>query len=74
VCTLSGGGRVRGIECEMLLGLLDLGDLLLVIALFFATMIVIFEFAERRRESRREQLLLDAIEREYEQYFEIRHV
>ena len=58
----------------MLLGLLDLGDLLLVIALFFATMIVLFEFAERRRESRREQRLLDAIEREYEQYFEIGRV
>jgi hypothetical protein len=58
----------------MLLEFLDLGDLLLVVALFFATMIVIFEFAERRRESRREQRLLDAIEREYEQYFQIGRV
>ena len=53
---------------------LDLGDLLLVIALFFAFMIVIFEFAERRRETRREQQLLDAIEREYQAYFQIRGV
>lgn len=58
----------------MLLGLLDLGDLLLAITLFFATMIVIFEFAERRRESRREQRVLDAIEREYESYFQIGRV
>jgi hypothetical protein len=58
----------------MLLEFLDLGDLLLVVALFFATMIVIFEFAERRRESRREQRLLEAIEREYEQYFQIGRV
>jgi hypothetical protein len=54
----------------MPLGFIDLGDLLLLITLFFATMIVIFEFAERRRESRREQRLLDAIEREYEQLFQ----
>lgn len=53
---------------------LDLGDLLVVIALFFAVMIVIFECAERRRESRRERRLLDAIEREYELYFQTRQV
>jgi hypothetical protein len=53
---------------------LDLGDMLVVIALFFATMIVIFECAERRREGRRERRLLDAIEREYELYFRIRRV
>ena len=53
---------------------LDLGDMLLAIALFFATMIVIFECAERRREGRREQQLLDAIEREYETYFQIGRV
>jgi len=58
----------------MVLNFLDLGDLLLVISLFFATMIVIFECAERRRESRREQRLLDAIEREYESYFQITRV
>lgn len=56
------------------IGFLDLGDLLVVIALFFATMIVIFECAERRREGKRERRLLDAIEREYEAYFEIRRV
>jgi hypothetical protein len=58
----------------VLVSFLDLGDLLLAISLFFASMIVIFEFAERRRESRREQRVLDAIEREYEQYFEIGRV
>ena len=58
----------------MSLGLPDLGDLLVIIALFFASMIVIFEFAERRRESIREQRLLDAIEREYEAYFQVGHV
>jgi len=56
------------------MGFLDLGDLLLATALFFAFMIVIFEFAERRRESRREQQLLDAIEREYQSYFQIGRV
>lgn len=49
--------------------LLDLGDLLLGIALFFAAMIVIFGCAERRREGRREQRVLEGIEREYEIYF-----
>jgi hypothetical protein len=46
----------------------DLGDLVLGIALAFAFLIVIFEWAERRREGRRQQLILDAIEREYEAY------
>jgi hypothetical protein len=53
---------------------IDLGDLLVIIALFFSTMIVIFECAERRREGRRERRMLEAIEREYEAYFRIRHV
>lgn len=44
----------------------DLGDLLLLCALFFAALIIAFEWAERRREGEREQKLLDAIEREYE--------
>jgi hypothetical protein len=48
---------------------LDLGDLLVIIALFFSTMIVVFECAERRREGRRERRLLEAIEREYEAFF-----
>jgi hypothetical protein len=58
----------------MVLSFLDLGDLLLTIALFFALMIVLFECAERRRESRREKRLLDAIEREYEIYFQTERV
>jgi hypothetical protein len=48
----------------------DLGDLLLGVSIFFATMIVIFECLERRREGRREQQLLDAIEREYQIFFQ----
>ena len=44
----------------------DLGNLLLGIAVMFGVLIVGFEFAERRRESKRERLLLDAIEQEYE--------
>lgn len=50
---------------------IDLGNMLLAIALFFAFMIVIFEWLERRREGKREQLLLEAIEREYEAFFQI---
>lgn len=53
---------------------LDLGDLLVLIAVFFATMIVIFECAERRRETRRERRILEAIEQEYELYFRIHRV
>lgn len=49
----------------------DLGDLLLAIALFFATAIVLSGCAERRREHRRKQRILDAIEREYELYFRL---
>jgi hypothetical protein len=49
---------------------MELGDLLLTSTLFLASMIVVFEFGERRRESRREQRLLDAIQREYEQFFQ----
>jgi sensor c-di-GMP phosphodiesterase-like protein len=61
-------------ERQMGMDFLDLGDLLVIVALFFSIMIVIFECAERRRESRRERRLLDAIEREYEAYFQIGHV
>jgi len=50
-------------------GLPDLGDLLLIIALFFAGMIVLSGCAERRRESEQERRMLDAIEREYEAFF-----
>jgi hypothetical protein len=56
-------------ECEMPLGFIDLGDLLLLITLFFTSIIVVFELAERRQQNRREQRLLDAIEREYKQFF-----
>jgi len=43
----------------------DFGDLVFSIALFFALMIVLFETLERRREGRREQRILDAIDQEY---------
>lgn len=56
------------------LDFLDLGDLLLMVAVFFAVMIVVFECVERRRESRQEQRLLEAIEREYETYFQVGRV
>ena len=46
----------------------DLGDLLFGIAIVLAVLIGIFECVERRRESRREQRVLDAIEREYQAY------
>jgi hypothetical protein len=49
----------------MLLSLPDIGDLLVIIAVFFTAFIVLFETLERRREGLREQCLLDAIEREY---------
>jgi len=42
-----------------------LGDLVFGSALLFAFLIFIFEWAERRRESRAEKSLLDAIDREY---------
>jgi hypothetical protein len=49
----------------MPLPLPDIGDLLVLIALLFTALIVLFETLERRREGRREQLILDAIEQEY---------
>jgi hypothetical protein len=48
---------------------LDLGDLLLSVAVLFTTLIVVFECVERRRESRRERRMLDAIESEYRAWF-----
>ena len=48
---------------------LDLGNLLLGVALLFGTLIVVFECVERRRESQRERILLDAIQAEYEVYY-----
>jgi len=49
----------------MQLSLPDIGDLLVLIAVLFTALIVLFETLERRREGRREQRILDAIEREY---------
>lgn len=47
---------------------LDLGNLLLGVALLFSSLILIFECLERRRESRRERNVLAAIEAEYWAY------
>ena len=44
----------------------DLGDLVLGSALLFAFLILMFEWAERRRESRAEKSVLEAIDREYQ--------
>jgi hypothetical protein len=43
----------------------DIGDLLVAIALGFTVLILLVETLERRREGRREQRILDAIEQEY---------
>ncbi len=48
---------------------LDLGNLLLGVAVVFGLLIIVFESVERRRESRRERTLLDAIEAEYQAYY-----
>ena len=55
----------RNKDAGMQLSLPDIGDLLVLIALLFTALIVLFETLERRREGRREQRILDAIEREY---------
>lgn len=47
---------------------LGLGNLLLEMTLFFALLIVIFEWLEVQREGKRERRLLDEIEREFEVY------
>ena len=57
----------------MHLPLLDIGDLLLAIALVFGALIVIFETLERRRESRHELLMLEEIAREYAAYRQLGH-
>jgi hypothetical protein len=46
----------------------DFGDLLFFIAVLFSGLIVLFETLERRREGRREQLLLRAIDREFQAF------
>ena len=48
----------------------DLGDLLLAVAVLFSSLILVCEWVERRRESRRRQALLDAIDAEYRVYFQ----
>jgi hypothetical protein len=48
-----------------MIALPDIGDLLFLLTVLFSSLIVLFEALERRREARREQLLLDEIEREY---------
>lgn len=47
---------------------LDLGDLLLAVAVLFTSLIVLCESLERRRENRRERSVLAAIEAEYRLY------
>ena len=49
----------------MSLALPDIGDLLFLLVILFSSLIVLFETLERRREARRQQLMLDEIEREY---------
>jgi hypothetical protein len=58
----------------MLLSLPDIGDLLVITAIFFSAMIVLFETLERRREGQREQRLLDAIEQEYNYFRSLGHL
>lgn len=48
-----------------MIALPDIGDLLFLLTVVFSSLIILFEALERRREARREQLLLDEIEREY---------
>jgi hypothetical protein len=52
----------------MRISLPDIGDLLVCITLSFAALILLFETLERRREGRREQRILDAIEQEYHHF------
>jgi hypothetical protein len=52
----------------MLLSLPDIGGLLVIIALLFTALIVLFETVARRREGQREQRVLEAIEREYNSF------
>lgn len=48
-----------------MIALLDIGDLLFLLTILFTSLILLFEALERRREARRERLLLDEIDREY---------
>lgn len=47
---------------------LGLGNLLLAMAVLFTFLILVFECLERRREGKRQNRVLDEIEREYEAY------
>jgi hypothetical protein len=51
--------------------LLDFGDLVFSIAVIFGLLIVLFETLERRREGRREQLLLQSIDQEYRDFMRL---
>jgi hypothetical protein len=51
--------------------LLDFGDLVFLIAVIFGLLIVLFETLERRREGRREQLLLQSIDQEYRDFMRL---
>jgi hypothetical protein len=48
-----------------MIALPDIGDLLFLLTVLFTSLILLFEALERRREARRERLLLDEIDREY---------
>jgi hypothetical protein len=51
--------------------LLDFGDLVFSIAVIFGLLIALFETLERRREGRREQLLLQSIDQEYRDFMRL---
>jgi hypothetical protein len=51
--------------------LVDFGDLVFSIAVIFGLLIVLFETLERRREGRREQLLLQSIDQEYRDFMRL---
>jgi hypothetical protein len=48
-----------------MIALPDIGNLLFLLTVFFTLLIVLFEALERRREARRERMILDEIDREY---------
>jgi hypothetical protein len=46
----------------------DFGDLVFSIAVVFGLLIILFETLERRREGRQEQIMLQAIDQEYQEF------
>jgi hypothetical protein len=48
-----------------MIALPDIGNLLFLLTVFFTLLIVLFEALERRREARRERLILDVFDREF---------